>query len=1315
MNLIKNDKEIINLWDNKGLLPLAIKANPVRFSSDQKKINFQANITQPINISQEIGLNKLSELFILDSINRLNWKLNIPSINLWGFNFFDHGVENSSKDLAKDMESDTDVLIQERSNYACNLYSTQKERKWYKLLKETGFSIPLVTSYRNSDTELTLEVWKKIYTLWNKNLFVNRYSLCFYSPELAISISPELAATEIVYEKQKTLTPIVRFQLAEDSIKKMREQVLTEIDNQSSLQQNLKNRILQRLWEIKHMGGSNKKPRFDFFRKEKFKEEEEEWSSFQATGDLIEETEELKEQLETVNQNLQTFEIIATKFRKDYSISLLSWVANTFTLPAITALAVNPETEYSLFYLENNQEIILVAEKRAVATIALQLDPNIINSPELQEVLNSSHDSSEYFEKIGEKIYKLATFYGKDLEGLEYEPLFSIQNQNQSWEEKSNCNKVYTSFQVSDSSGTGIYAVAPAYGITDFQIKLDRNLPLVFVLDEKGIFSDNVSNELKLVEKLRYEEAGDILIGLLDKKNLVFATLISSIEKPFYNTAGDKDSKNDFYDFGSTVEQKFHLYPLAVKNWNLDEQLIISAIRNSEWTRFVLNLNNDETAIIQYQKIDDNEYNISLDKPPKIVATSKKLWGLPVPLWRDENNNTICIPRLKELIEYSVNPIYLLINSKNLDPIRYSEESIALFTDKQTKLPLGLNTVQYRSNSLTELRKEKDIDLAIFSRFAPQILEEIFNLFEKYKTVQILLEEDERKLFSSWLYGNNIENEIYEKNIYFYKQVRQETREGYSKLNISWKDPIHGDKIFVPSSDIKLLKLQRPYIDDIILSDKVGNIYYRSSDVLDPYFASGLILNSQLEEFLGNSQMSLTTITESIELQSWLWLAIIFCRNSTFDNTNFLTVQERPISNIENNSKVEDDDPFYEENKVATMLPTISVEEILTKNDGDFVRQIAFLNLEKRNHLNYKATNRSNLASTIERSEILDKLNLERMIFVLEKNSQEYFIRTMQTLNEWHSGLQKVNLTNFQFDPKLKFVQQINNWWYTFTLKTVRELDETLTDHRFDLAIKIYQNYLYELCHWYFKWMQQLNLSSINHESYHCLKSSIILFLTYSSIIQPINSEKINFYLQNQEDYISVLEYPWQNLPKLSENSERLLEKIEKYKKLQYAIDRIRQKAKIPYKQLLYADFSDLNLEDDLMFIMAKKCNLISRDLSRVEGGIELIESSFGYLKLDMVIYNELVVLSFGKEIEQSVLDFRKKLELPKNKNLVMEWRLFDSDNEELIQKVLKCLNWENLNVDIRWANDLSPQAKDIHTIVVKELTNILVRVISVE
>jgi len=140
--------------------------------------------------------------------------------------------------------------------------------------------------------------------------------------------------------------------------------------------------------------------------------------------------------------------------KKDEDVYFLAWTTTPWTLPSNVALCVNPDEEYSKVK-QGDYTYILAS---ALVETVLKDDYTVL------------------------KNYK-----GKDLEGIEYEPLWGGLNvKGKAW-------YVVCDSYVTLTDGTGIVHIAPAFGEDDSRIGRNYNLPFVQLVDAQG----NLTKETK--------------------------------------------------------------------------------------------------------------------------------------------------------------------------------------------------------------------------------------------------------------------------------------------------------------------------------------------------------------------------------------------------------------------------------------------------------------------------------------------------------------------------------------------------------------------------------------------------------------------------------------------------------------------------------------------------------------------------------------------------------------------------------------------------------------------------------------------------
>ncbi|MEK9180225.1 MAG: class I tRNA ligase family protein [Patescibacteria group bacterium] len=165
---------------------------------------------------------------------------------------------------------------------------------------------------------------------------------------------------------------------------------------------------------------------------------------------------------------------ISKDFVTDDKTYILSWTTTPWTLPGNVALAVGKEIEYVA--VKHEREIYILAKDRPPSVIASDseaIQVGIATSPR--------HVGAPRNDAVVQK------FKGKDLVGLEYEPLFSVMPLR-----SKNSYKIYGADFVSTGEGTGVVHTAVMYGEDDYKLGQKVGLPQYHTVDEDGKFTKDV-------------------------------------------------------------------------------------------------------------------------------------------------------------------------------------------------------------------------------------------------------------------------------------------------------------------------------------------------------------------------------------------------------------------------------------------------------------------------------------------------------------------------------------------------------------------------------------------------------------------------------------------------------------------------------------------------------------------------------------------------------------------------------------------------------------------------------------------------------
>ncbi len=174
----------------------------------------------------------------------------------------------------------------------------------------------------------------------------------------------------------------------------------------------------------------------------------------------------------------------------EQGVFLMAWTTTPWTLPSNVALTVNPVETY--IRAKCGDEVYILAEALAASVLK-------------------------------DEFTVLQRVQGKDLYGMEYEPLFNFAQTDK---------KAY--YVVNDNfvtltDGTGIVHTAPAFGEDDAKVGKANDLPFVQLVNEQGEFVESVTPWKGMFVK----EADPLIIKDLQSRGLVYKILDYEHSYPF--------------------------------------------------------------------------------------------------------------------------------------------------------------------------------------------------------------------------------------------------------------------------------------------------------------------------------------------------------------------------------------------------------------------------------------------------------------------------------------------------------------------------------------------------------------------------------------------------------------------------------------------------------------------------------------------------------------------------------------------------------------------------------------------------------------
>lgn len=530
----------------------------------------------------------------------------------WGWDCHGLPIENiAEKELGIKRKKDIEEMGVAQFNEFCRSKVLGYVDEWKRVIRRLGRWADMEHAYKTMDRDYMESVWSVFKGLWDKDLVYESYRVMYVCPRCETTLSQQEVSEG--YAPVKDLTATVKFELdqtvagdivaaaierdgkllfvyhsggrqylfpggkvepgespEEALVRECREEIGVEVAVGEKLYQSYRVYFgqLKRVHVYQTTLADGAEPR----NVEPDKHREVIWREVKRSGDERETSSDIE-----MNRFLMIRD--GSMPRTIDRISLLAWTTTPWTLPGNAALAVGRDIGYAMVYSQNFPGELLIL---------------------------SASSLEKYKEALGE-YETLFIQSGAELVGVSYLAPFDAYWKDTMLANYPNGWKVYAGDFVTDTDGTGIVHIAPAFGEDDMALGQRESLPFVQHVNYDGTVKPEVAELAgQAVRTKEYPQTIDInVIKYLASGGLLFAK-----------------------------EKYEHEYPLC---WRCDTPLINYA--TSSW--FVSVLKVKERALELAREIDWSPAHIKEGRFGKWLEGARdwsisrqRYWATPIPIWK---------------------------------------------------------------------------------------------------------------------------------------------------------------------------------------------------------------------------------------------------------------------------------------------------------------------------------------------------------------------------------------------------------------------------------------------------------------------------------------------------------------------------------------------------------------------------------------------------------------------------------------------------------------------------------------------------------